>query len=70
MTYQHISIEGYQDSHHKDCSMTDFGCVECGEELEEDAETCIACKAERYDRSIPTDALIMGLYCFCCCSEL
>jgi hypothetical protein len=47
--------------------------VDCVEEIDEDAETCVACKAERYDRSIPTDVYDNGpltAYAYCTCNEV
>lgn len=50
--------------HHDECVLhedrTGFVCVECREEIEQDAEECDVCKVARYDRSIPDDVYDNG----------
>jgi hypothetical protein len=78
MTILGDSLEPPEDQqHYREClsheDRTGFACVDCGEEIEEDAETCVACKAERYDRSIPTDVYDNGpltAYAYCTCNEV
>jgi hypothetical protein len=83
MTSLGYSLEPPEDQqHYREClsheDRTGFACIDCGEEIEEDAETCTICKAERYDRSICVTCGVedvydngpLTAYAYCTCDEV